>query len=408
MGQIVVHYVWLGILLFFVAFMIVWTIFPTVMRMARVWNMYDNPDARKLQRRPVPVLGGLAVFFGIATGFLIICSISFSTRTIMTLVAMAALLVVGIIDDKKGLPVALRFIIEIGVILGMMLLNGNMIDHFHGLFGLEEISPYVAYPLSVIAGVGIINAINLIDGVDGYSSGFMALACILFAVIFYEARIFGMAIMCLICTGAVVPFFIHNVFGKRTKMFIGDGGTLMMGTLMTAFVFSVLRKESMCGALEYHNIGLVPTCIAILSIPIADTLRVMTTRIAKGHSPFHPDKTHLHHLFIDFGFSHVGTAFTCLLLNCIVVLSQLIAWVIGASIDTQMIVVCGMGLLLTFALYPFMRHQQVRHTKINETMRRIGDKTHFENTPFWHWMQKLTDDDLFSEGKEEKTKFPRP
>lgn len=402
MGEIVVHYVWLGILLFFVAFMIVWTIFPTVMRMARVWKFYDCPDERKLQRRPVPVLGGVAVYFGIAIGFLIICSISFNMKTILALIAMAVLLTVGIIDDKRGLPVSLRFVIEAGVISGMILLNGNMIDHFHGLFGIEEIPPLAAFPLSVLAGVGIINSINLIDGVDGYSSGFMATACILLAVIFYEAMIPGMAIMCLICTGAILPFFIHNVFGRRTKMYIGDGGTLMMGTLMTAFVFSVLRKESMCGSLEEHGIGLVPACIAILAIPMADTIRVMITRMVRGRSPFHPDKTHLHHLFIDFGFSHVGTTAICLLLNLMVVLLQILVWSSGAGIDVQMMTVCCVGLALTFGLYPYLRHHQSRHTPLARFMRRLGDKSHFEHTVFWRWMRKLTDDDLFSEGYDER------
>lgn len=402
MGQIIIHYVWLGILLFFVAFMITWTIYPTVMRMARVWKIYDNPNARKLQRKPVPVLGGVAVYFGIAIGFLIVCSISFSLKTIFTLLAMAALLIVGIIDDKRGLPVTLRFLIEICVILGMMLCNGNLIDHFHGLFGLEAISTWVAYPLSVVAGVGIINAINMIDGVNGYSSGFMTIACVMFAVIFYEARIYGMAIMCLVCTGAIVPFFLHNVFGRRSLMFIGDGGTLMMGTLMTAFVFSVLRHESLCGQLEQHNIGLVPACIAILAIPIADTLRVMITRIYRGHSPFHPDKTHLHHLFIDLGFSHVGTSLTCLLLNLVVIFALFIAWLLGASIDIQFYIVCGIGILLTFGLYPFVRHHERKQTPLYYRLTALGQKTHFETTNLWRWMQKLTDDDLFSEGREEK------
>lgn len=402
MGEIIVHYVWLGLLLFFVAYMIVWTIYPLVMRMARVWKMYDNPDTRKLQRNPVPVLGGLAVYIGIATGFLIICTISFSTTTVLTLLAMAILLTIGIIDDKRGLPVSLRFGVEIAVILGMILLTGNMIDHFHGLFGLAEITPYVAYPLSIVAGVGIINAINLIDGVDGYSSGLMALACIMFAVLFYKAENTRAGIMCLVCTGAILPFFIHNVFGKTTKMFIGDGGTLMMGTLLASFVFSMLNHDSTCSKLEEHNIGLVPACIAIIAIPIADTLRVMTARILRGCSPFHPDKTHLHHLFIDFGFSHVGTTFTCLIMNCIVVLSQLIAWFLGASIDTQMLVVCGVGLLLTFAFYPFMRYQQRNHTQTDKFMRKIGTRTHHEHTRFWSWMQKVTDGNLFSEGRHER------
>lgn len=391
MGQNIVNNIGLGILLFFLAFMVVWIIYPFILRIATKMNIYDKPDTRKLHIKPVPVLGGLSIFCGIAIGFIIVYYLFVSIEALLILVAMSALLAIGIFDDKKGLPVTLRFIIETGVVLGMILINGNLIDHFHGLFGLEEISPYVSYPLSIIAGVGIINAINLIDGIDGYSSGFIALACMLFAVVFFASRIFGLAIMCLICTGAILPFFLHNVFGKSTKMFIGDGGTLMLGTLMTAFVFSMLRKDSMCVALEEHNIGLVSVCYAILSVPVTDTVRVMITRIARGISPFHPDKTHLHHLFIDMGYSHLGTTLSLLCLNLMTIIGWLVAWTCGADVTVQFIVVISISILNTMVLYPFMRNQMEKNGKIHKIACTIGRRTQWNNTRTWAFIQKIVE-----------------
>jgi len=391
MANIFVLNLWLGILLFLVAFFIVWITFPIVLKIANKWNIYDNPNRRKLHNKPIPVLGGLAVFFGVATGFLILCLIFFSGEIILMLFAMVVLLVVGIIDDKYYLPVTLRFIIEIGVVLGMMLINGNMIDHFHGLFGLKEISPILSYPLSIIAGVGIINAINLIDGVDGYSSGFVALSCILFAVIFFESKIPGLAIICLICTGAVLPFFVHNVFGKSTKMFIGDGGALMLGTLITALVFSILQHQSLCTTLEYHNVGLLSVCFAILSLPVTDTLRVMITRMIKGHLPFHPDKTHLHHLFIDMGFSHFGTTLCLLFMNTLVVIGWLVAWKCGADVTMQFFVVISLSVLNTLCLFSVMKNQMKTNGKIYKIMYAIGRRTHWNNSRLWIFMQKIVD-----------------
>lgn len=387
--------------MFFVAFFTVWMAFPSVLRMARVWKVYDNPDARKLQRKPVPVMGGVAVYIGILIGTALLLCIGYSKSLALMLLAMTVLLVVGVIDDRKNLPASLRFILEIGVVLVMAIVNGSMIDNLHGLWGVYELPKWVACLLSIVAGVGIINAINLIDGVDGYSSGFAVLACLLFGIIFYKAHVPGMAMVCLIAMGSVLPFFLHNVFGKKTKMFIGDGGTLMLGTLMTAFVFSILKGGSACTKLEASGLGLIPFCLAVLSIPVFDTLRVMFSRILKGSSPFKPDKTHLHHLFIDMGFSHIGTTAVILFTDLMVVVALVIACVLGASMEVQLYIVVAFGILVTLGFYAFMQVQKRRNTKFYRRMLRQGRISHIEKSKFWEWMRKFVDDELFIEGKNE-------
>lgn len=398
---VLVHYVWLGVVLFFVAFVTVWMAFPSVLRMARVWKVYDNPDARKLQRKPVPVLGGVAVYIGILMGTAILLCIGYNKTLVLMLVAMTILLAVGVIDDRKNLPAGLRFVLEIGVVAVIVSANGNMIDSLHGLWGINELPKWVAYPLSIVAGVGIINAINLIDGVDGYSSGFAMMACLLFGTIYYLSRVPGMAIVCLIVTGSVAPFFLHNVFGKKTKMFLGDGGTLMLGTLMTAFVFSILKEDSVCAKLETTGFGLIPFCLAVLSVPVFDTLRVMFGRMLRRTSPFKPDKTHLHHLFIGLGFSHIGTTTVILFMDALVVAAQVTAWALGASMEVQLYVVVALGLLVTLGFYVFTNRQKRRDTTIYRAMRLQGRISHIETTKFWEWMRKLVDDELFIEGRDE-------
>ena len=399
MRQIIIHYVWLSLALAFVAFMVSYWAYPLVLRMARVWKFYDKPDARKLQQKPVPVLGGLAVFAGIFVCTLIVTTLIFDWKPLIMLGGMIVLMCVGMIDDKRGLNAILRFVIEITVVVGLIFFSGNLIDQFGGVLGLFYLPGYVACPLSVIAGVGIINSINMIDGVDGYSSGYICMACLLFGILFIGSRIYGLGFTCLITAGAVLPFFLHNVFGQKTKMFIGDGGTLMLGTLMTSLVFSVLRKESMCLSLaNEHNVGLVAVCLAILAIPVFDTLRVMIGRISKGHSPFNADKTHLHHLFVDMGFSHVVTTFTILSLDILIVIGWLVAWLIGVGPTWQLLVVVLLGFLATFVLYTFMRWHQRHQTTLWVKMCHFCKKTDMRHTAFWQWMQKFVDGDLFSDG----------
>ena len=291
---------------FFLSLLVVSWIHPRLVKIALLKNIVDNPDARKLQRTPVPVLGGVAVFSGIVIGIGSVESAVNSSGLLIVIMAMMAMLYTGTMDDILNLSPALRFLIEILVVLLLIHAGGYCIDDFHGLWGIGRIPRWIAVPLTVVASVGIINAINLIDGVNGLSSGYCITACTMFGTLFYLSGDMKMTILAAVSVGALIPFFLHNVFGKTSKMFIGDGGTLVMGVVITVFVIETLRSGSSCGAYVEPRVGLVPFSLAVLCIPVFDTLRVMFSRILRGVSPFRPDKTHLHHMFINLGCSHAA------------------------------------------------------------------------------------------------------
>ena len=295
------------------------------------------------------------------------------------------------IDDIMDLSPAVRFLIEIGIALMLMYTCGYSINSFHGLWGLQEVSLWVSIPLTVITVVGLINAVNLIDGVDGYSSGYSIMACAIFGVFFGFVGDITMVMLACTCAASLIPFFLHNVFGRTSKMFIGDGGTLVMGTVMSIFVLNMLKSETFCCVYVDWGMGLVPLTLAILSIPVFDTVRVMSMRMLRGTSPFHPDKTHLHHLFIDMGFSHIGTTISILLINLLNILVWYIAYKCGAGIDVQLYVVVAMALLSTFGFYGLMRRCQVRDNAAWRFMQRIGKFSHIEREGFFLWMQHLMD-----------------
>lgn len=374
------------------ACVIVTLIYPFVLRYAIRHHIVDNPNARKLQRTPVPVFGGVAVFGGVLPA-VVAASILFNDlQTVaVNLCSITIMLAIGVWDDRRDISATFRFIVEILVVFLMMLASGYSIDDFHGLWGLHGIPWYVSWPLSIVAGVGIINAINLIDGVNGYSSGYGIISCILFAAFFFHCGMVTLACLALIGAGALIPFFLHNVFGGKSKMFIGDGGTLMMGTAIAFFVANCLSSGSPTHQLEEQNFGLIAFTLAVLNIPVFDTLRVMSVRIARGLSPFHPDKTHLHHLFIDMGFSHSGTTTAILSMNILTVLIWFLSWRLGASIDLQTYIVVVLGFLDTFIFYKFMRTQAARDSRIYKFMCRLGSLTHIGHTRFWMFMRDLVD-----------------
>lgn len=366
-------------------------IYPKILRIALQKNIVDNPDARKLQRVPIPVLGGMAVLFGMLVS-LSVCQLFYDCSSLFSIVlAMSVMLYVGTIDDIIELSPRLRFLIEIAVALMLMYTCGYSINCFHGLWGLEEVSLWVSLPLTVVTVVGLINAINLIDGVDGYSSGYSIMACVIFGIFFAYVGDITMVILACTCAASLIPFFLHNVFGRSSKMFIGDGGTLVMGTVMSIFVLNMLKSETFCCVYASWGMGLVPLTLAILSIPVFDTVRVMSMRMLRGASPFHPDKTHLHHLFIDMGFSHIGTTVGILVINLLIIFVWLLSYKLGGSIDVQLYVVLAMALCSTFGFYGLMRRSQRADNGIWHCMQRLGKVTHVERKGIFLWLQRLMD-----------------
>ncbi len=365
-------------------------IFPYILELAKSKNIVDEPNARKLQRSPIPILGGMSVIFGLITGITSYCMIGYHGFLLQVFIAMVVIFIIGLIDDIIDLSARVKMIIEILLVLSIIYGSGLQINDLNGLWNVTRLPNPISVPLTVFACVGIINAINLIDGVDGYSSGYCIMACILFGVMFYMIGDMQMVVLATMIAGALIPFFGHNVFGKISKMFIGDAGTLSIGILMSTFVMKLMSQSSDISSLD-PNLGLIPFSLAVMCVPIFDTLRVMGRRIIKGKSPFHPDKTHLHHMFIAYNFSHIGTTTSILCLNLFVVACWFAAYRLGASIDIQLYLVVGLGLLVTFGVYDILEIQLRKKTRLGEIIRKLGDKTHFSREGFWLHLQRLID-----------------
>lgn len=396
----------IGAIVVAISFLVSSIMFPIALRYAKKHNIVDNPNARKLQRVPVPVLGGAPVYIGILAAMIFGLVVMKTPIMWVTVGAMTVMLIIGTWDDIKDLPAIPRFLVEVLLVWVVMAINGMYADSLHGLWRIESLNEYIALPISLVAGVGIINAVNLIDGVDGYSSSYGILTNALFSIVFFVVGEYSFGLLALAASAALIPFFFHNVFGKKSKMFFGDGGTLMLGVLMTSFVFALLSSKTNCASLENYGISLVALAIAFLAIPVFDTLRVMSARIVRGKSPFHPDKTHLHHLFIDMGFSHIGASLSILLMQLIVILSWFLSWRLGASIDAQFYVVVFLGALVTFGFYRFMRIQQQGGpvdddgipvgSKLWQVITSIGRKTHWSNGKNWSFWARLMDSHFLS------------
>jgi UDP-N-acetylmuramyl pentapeptide phosphotransferase/UDP-N-acetylglucosamine-1-phosphate transferase len=152
--------------------------------------------------------------------------------------------------------------------------------------------------------------------------------------------------------GGLIPFFIMNVFGRRSKMFIGDAGTLMLGIVICDMMLSMLTEGSVCEKrLFVKDVSIEVFAIAALALPVFDTIRVMFGRIFRGVSPFQPDKTHLHHAFIDYGFHHLETSLLEIFINMLIVLSCFLLSYSYLPKEVNLFGVIAVASAFTFGLY---------------------------------------------------------
>ena len=380
-------YLYVAVLPFLVAAIAVLIIQPYLVKIAHLKNIVDNPNARKLNKVPVPVLGGVGVFFGLmlslsATGYYL-PSIGLKFELV---IAMLIMLYTGVGDDILDLSPKLRFAMQIFVV-GIMMFMGNVyINDFHGLWEVYKLPKIIAGALTLVSAVGIINAINLIDGVDGLCSGYCMFASLMFGICFFQMHDLPYCVLAFATLGALMPFMLHNVFGRRYKMFMGDGGSLVLGYICSLFVMRVIQS-----GYDVVTGSTISFTLAVMAVPVFDTLRVMTARIVNGRSPFSPDKTHLHHMFIALGCSHVITSVCVISLNALIVLLWYVCTLLDVAPETQMYVTIVAGLLATSGLYYTVEYIQKHHPSTYLALQAFVDRHSIRRTGILLSLQRLLD-----------------
>ena len=286
---------------------------PIVVRIAKAKGFVVRPNKRMSHTGEVPNIGGLCIYVSVMFSYLLF-DFSQITSNQFFLIGIAAIMVIGFVDDVLVLSPLTKLLGEAFAGIALIGFGDLRITHLHGIFGIGEIGVVPSYLISLFVLIAIINAINLIDGVDGLASGLGMLYCLFFAVYFHLVGSTSWSILAICMIGALAVFFIYNVFGKKGKIFMGDSGSLLLGYLITAFVFRFCEQNAYHVVPEVYHMSAAPAvAICVLTIPIFDTIRVSITRIKQHRSPFQPDKNHIHHLLLRAGLNHIQT--TCVLLS---------------------------------------------------------------------------------------------
>ena len=278
---------------------------PIVVRVAKAKGFVVRPNKRMSHEGAIPNIGGLNICFSFMLTYLIFNHVE---NNHFFLIGLFAIMVIGFIDDVLVLRPLAKLLGEGLAGIALIGFEDLRITHLHGLFGIEEIGIIPSYLISMFILLAIINAINLIDGIDGLASGLGILYCLFFAFYFSLSGETEWSYIAIEMIGVLIVFFIYNVFGKREKIFMGDSGSLLLGYLLTAFVFHFCEINAYHIVPETMHMNAAPAvAICVLTVPIFDTIRVSITRIKKHKSPFEPDKNHIHHLLLRTGLNHIQT-----------------------------------------------------------------------------------------------------
>ena len=288
-------------------------IIPRILVISHRKRLFDQPDSRKVHHRPISRLGGVTFFPVI---LIVMCTIgllqfyemenitsSVISESLCLVAGLMLLYMIGVCDDLIGVRYRRKFEVQI-LAAAFLPFAGLSIQNLGGLFGWYEISPLVGVPLTMLLTVFLINAINLIDGIDGLASGLCMVAITLFGVSFAWHGSWMYALLAFASVGVLVPFFFYNVFGNANrghKIFMGDTGSLTLGFILSVMVVkyvSVMVQES-------SRLDGAPVVMAfsVLLVPSLDVCRVVLNRFRRRVHPFKPDKSHIHHKFLNMGFT---------------------------------------------------------------------------------------------------------
>lgn len=361
---IYMNLVYFVFLTFLISAAVGWVAIPRIVIIAKMKRLFDAPNNRKVHKEAVPRLGGISFFPGSMFAFATMLGLRYYfgfelglaregyliVEFLFMISGMFLLFFIGLADDLVGVGFKNKFIAQLFAAT-MLIFAGLSIDNFEGLLWIEHLPMWLSSIVTVVVVVFVINAFNLIDGVDGLCSGTGTIVLSAFGAWFIYIGEYVYAMFAFSMVGVVMAFFQYNVLGHRLKIFMGDTGSLTLGYMVIFLGLKFLSIDTQ----TYPDIITLHSPLAILFglifLPAFDTLRVFISRIARGKSPFHPDKTHIHHKLLALGFNHIHNTLTLLsgqlcILALNVVLSELCLFNVNIVILVDIVIGVSVNVML--------------------------------------------------------------
>ena len=343
----------LGILTFLISYVLAIRAYPVVVYLSREKNLMAIPDYRSAHSTVTPNLGGIGIFIAFTLTLMIILGISESilknlNEILLLLAGVSIMFFLGVKDDLIGIsPFKKLFGQAIAAAL-VVLVSGIQIQSLGGLFGIYELPYLVSVLFSILLFLFLINAFNLIDGIDGLASVIGIICCMVLGFFFLIFEQTAMMLVSFVLVGALIGFLRFN-FSVENKLFMGDSGSMVVGFVIIYLATKFLQviPVEVSGMIMPNKFILI---LSLLFFPILDTIRVFVIRILNKKNPFKADRNHIHHRLLDLGLSHLQA--TLMIALCTVLLFGITFIAHQLPINFQLFIL--LIIITAFAILPWM------------------------------------------------------
>jgi len=285
------------IYIFVFPFIISTVLIPVIIQFSHKNGLYDKVDARKVHKGKISRLGGLAIFAGFVSGFICLLIYDFQVQfnIVVFIIALLLAFFTGFIDDVITIRAMYKLLLQL--VCGLLVaLSGLKITKVTLFAGFDVQFGILSYLFTMVWVAGFMNAINMLDGMDGLASGIVLVASMFLGIMGWLQGIPIVTYLCVVLIGAILGFLLYNY--PPAKIFMGDGGAYFLG-----FIYAVLP---LIGIKKASTITIFSIPIILLLIPLIDVINVMRKRINAGYHIFIADRNHIHHRLLKIGFSNEG------------------------------------------------------------------------------------------------------
>lgn len=305
------------------AFLVTFFLFPVFIKLFKKRNLLDSPGGRKIHTVETPSMGGVPIFVGFVSAVFIWVPLEELAGIKYVLGALGIMFIIGFRDDLINLRAIQKLLGQVAAALIIVTVCDIRFTSLYGLFGIYEIADALSYTISLFTIIVITNAFNLIDGIDGLAGSVGLVSSMFFGVWFYLAGQEAYSFICFAILGSLLAFLQFN--WAPSKVFMGDTGSLLIGFFLSIITIKFIEVNYVLPATEpFKFVAFVGPAVAVLIVPLYDTLRVFIKRVMKGKSPMHPDRTHLHHILLRLGCTHAQATSILATVNVIFVLLALV------------------------------------------------------------------------------------
>lgn len=363
----------LSLLIVFQSFIVSYLVIPRIISIVRIKNLMDKPNQRSSHKEKTPTMGGVAFFASLLSSLYFLQVYDSHKLGLSLVIGLLILFYIGIKDDLVGVSPRTKIIGQMLSFIFVMDSNELSITSLNGFLGFYELPLWISYFLGIFIIISIVNAYNLIDGINGSASMVGIMIFSIFSYIFYQTEDYYFVLLSISSIGCLSAFLRYNI-SKKNSIFMGDTGSLLIGFVIGVctlrFLNLPIERLSMANINYYNKFVLV---FIILYIPFVDTMRVFLIRILKHRSPFFADRNHIHHIMIDYMMlSHIQASLLLALFNLLVFIFFYIANLYISTI-TLFIVLFLFIIGTTLILFYYNRSFSVRRNK--QKIQRILDNT---------------------------------